>query len=117
MVFLVICFRRKKRGLSLFVLPFCDNPLIIFSVGDFAQKRLETVGLWIFNNVLCLALLGNYAVVHKDYVIGNLLGKGHLMGNDDHCHVLGGKLADKASMFGGVVLIAIGLKILIENFL
>lgn len=31
--------------------------------------------------------------------------------------LLGGKLADKASMFGGVVLIAIGLKILIESFL
>lgn len=31
--------------------------------------------------------------------------------------MLGSKLADKASMFGGVVLIAIGLKILIESFL
>ena len=31
--------------------------------------------------------------------------------------IFGGKLADKASMFGGVVLIAIGLKILIESFL
>ena len=31
--------------------------------------------------------------------------------------LLGGKLADKASMFGGLVLIGIGLKILIESFL
>ncbi len=31
--------------------------------------------------------------------------------------LLGGKLADKASIFGGVVLIGIGLKILIESFL
>ena len=31
--------------------------------------------------------------------------------------LVGGKLADKASVFGGVVLIAIGLKILIESFL
>ncbi len=31
--------------------------------------------------------------------------------------LLGGKLADKASMFGGAVLICIGLKILIESFL
>ncbi len=31
--------------------------------------------------------------------------------------MLGSKLADKASMFGGIVLIAIGLKILIESFL
>ncbi len=31
--------------------------------------------------------------------------------------LLGGKLADKASMFGGGVLIGIGLKILIESFL
>lgn len=31
--------------------------------------------------------------------------------------ILGGKLADKATIFGGAVLIAIGLKILIESFL
>ncbi len=31
--------------------------------------------------------------------------------------MLGSKLADKASMFGGIVLIGIGLKILIESFL
>ena len=30
---------------------------------------------------------------------------------------LGSKLADKASIFGGIVLVSIGLKILIESFL
>ena len=39
-------------------------------------------------------LLRNDAVIHKNDLIGNVLGKIHFVGNDDHGHILGGKLLD-----------------------
>ena len=41
-------------------------------------------------------LLDDHAAVDKQHAVGDVLGKSHLMGNDDHGHAVVGKLAHDA---------------------
>ena len=47
------------------------------------------------------ALFGDHAAVHKDDLVGYIVGKGHFVGDDDHRHVLVGKRLDDLEHLAG----------------
>ena len=47
------------------------------------------------------ALLHDHAAVHEDDVVGHVAGEGHLVGDDDHRHVLRGEVTDDLEDLSG----------------
>ena len=52
------------------------------------QELPGTLFLRIFEHIGRRAVLQDPSVIHEDYLIGHISGKCHLMGHDDHGHML-----------------------------
>ena len=65
------------------------------------QKLFCTLFLRMFKNLLGRSALHNVSLVHKEDLIGNIMGKFHLMCDDDHGRVPVRKSADYLEHFAG----------------
>ena len=69
--------------------------------GISCQKLLRTIFLGMIDDLFRITLLHDQTSIHKDDLIGNVSGKGHLVGDDDHGGFLFGQRADHSQYLAG----------------
>ena len=65
------------------------------------QKRAGAIVLGVVDDLASRPLLHDDTAVHEDEVIGHIAGEAHLMGDNDHGHVLGRQIADDLQHLAG----------------
>ena len=66
---------------------------------NLAQEQLCPRVLRIIKKRLWSVLFNNLALIHKNYTVGDLTGKPHLMGHTDHRHAFFGQLDHRIEHF------------------
>ena len=75
--------------------------VVLFRVGDPAQEGPGTLFLGGCKELLRGGLLHHHAVLHEHGLGGNVAGKAHLVGHDQHCHAIGGQVPHHGQHFHG----------------
>ena len=79
---------------------FYEKAVFLIS-GVTGQKLFCAFLPGIFNHLSGISLLHNEAAIHENYLVGNITGERHLMGDDDHGGFLFCQRTDDLQDFAG----------------